>query len=381
MNENGEQANPPLYDNLVHEPRAHNHINMNGNDRAHNQPPNQNRRQIPVMRLENNDHVPQNANGTLQARHAINAIPICDGSPVSVSKFTRSLRLISAKLRPNEDQNLLILLGGRLAGVALDHYHRNVGEYLTIEDLIADFKFRFGDNVNIATSLGNIRTDRMVRGDSVSQFADKIESAVSRAKTQIDNNAGLGPEEIDTLRDLVDTTALEHFLDSLLPDLEVRTKIMRPATLASAITFAIDVETKLRKTDSDFLNISKRIKNVNLNQQTNHCVIHGNCGHTTDACRELQKYSTQRNSRSTVQNPEPNRNYGRNFGNNYNDRYENRRPNNGYRPEQNYNNQNNRRDNMNAGRFSQNRYPECDQRPNNNFSPRNNYPQSSQGYR
>lgn len=383
MNGDIEQIDPPLYDNILHNQPANNPAaNMNGEHGLHHPPQNNIRRQIPVLRPDNNDYVPQNANGTLLARHATNAIPICDGSPVSVSKFTRSLRHISMNLRPNEEQNLLILLGGRLAGVALDHYYRNLPEYNSIEDLIADFKFRFGDNINIATLLGNIRGEQMVQGDTVSHFADKIESAVSRAKCQIDNNADLGPEEIDTLKDLVDSTALEHFLDSLLPDLEVRTKIMRPATLPSAITIAIEVESKIRKSKSDFTNLIKRTKNINLNTQSNHCVIHGNCNHTTDQCRELSKMSSQRNSRPSNQNPELNRTYGGNYtGNNYNDRYENRRPNNGYRPERNYNNQNYRRDTPNTGGFTQNRYSDRDQRPNNNFTPRNNYSQNPQGFR
>lgn len=310
-------------------------------------------------RLANNDRVPQIANGTLEARHVINAIPICDGSPVSISKFTRSLRHISANLHPNEQRNLLILLGGRLVGVALDHYYRNVSEYNTIEDLIADFKYRFGDNINIAKLLGNIRNERMFQGDTVSHFADRIESAVSRAKCQLDNNAEFGPQQIDTLMDLVDSTALEHFLDFLLPDLEVRTKIMRPETLPTAITAAIEVEAKLRNNNIDCANFTKGRFTKNYPDQSFYCVIHGNCNHDTDQCRELSNMVSQRNTlRRATPNFEPYRNFEKNFDdNNYDILLQHSR--NNYNPNEynrGYNNPSNNQNlddhNSNRGRYN-----------------------------
>lgn len=105
------------------------------------------------------NNVPQNANCTLQAQHAIKAIPACDGSPASVEKFTRCSKYVTVLITelyhsgPNEEQNLLILLGTRLTEIASDHCYTNLSKYASIRDLIPDFKIRFGENMSIATKL------------------------------------------------------------------------------------------------------------------------------------------------------------------------------------------------------------------------------------
>lgn len=321
------------------------------------------------------------ANRTLLARHAVNALPICNGTPNSVNNFIRSLRHIAANVRPDEENNFLILIGSRLTGIASDHYFRRLANYHDVEALINDFRVRFSDTSNTALLLSNIRNEKMHANDTVSTFADRVEAAMSRAKSHIENNDALNANEVETLINLIDTTTLQHFLDSLKPEIEIRTKILNPNTISTAISAALEIENTLLQNQTQNSYTLPNIQNLTITKRKQNCLIHGNCGHSTDTCRQLTATLSQTNQRNQTQNNFPNPGKPNNYS-----RPSNYQPNN-YNRQNNYQpNTYNRNNNYQANTFPQNnqtnfrnqnfpnRNYERQPRPQNNFPQRQSYP-------
>lgn len=143
----------------------------------------------------------------------------------------------------------------------------------------------------------------MYSTDTVSTFANRVELAASRAKTHIENDDTLDNNEVDTLKSLIDTTTLQHFLDFLRPEIEIRTKILTPNSLSAAITAAIEVENTLVQ------NQQRQTQNIFPNSRRRKvCMIHGNGGHSTENCRQVTAALAQTNARQNTTNRIPNLN-------------------------------------------------------------------------
>lgn len=149
-------------------------------------------------------------NRFFHARHAINAIPTCDGSANSV---TPALRHVAGTSIICEERALMVLLGSRLAGPARDYYYRNLCTYNSIEGLINDFRQRFGDITDVATALNKLKNEQMLINDNLSSFSNRLDAAIAQAKNCVDNQDYSDQNSRRNYYALIESTAVRHFLD------------------------------------------------------------------------------------------------------------------------------------------------------------------------
>ena len=142
----------------------------------------------------------------------------------------------------------------------------------------------------------------MTANDTVLTYSARLEAAVARAKSCINNTPDLDATTNVSRRDTINETALDQFLKGLRFNIGVETRLAKPTNLSVAINIAKRIER-----DLDFVSLPQQASiSASRPPARRPCLIHKTYGHSTDECRTAierlaprQNYTHFRNDKNS----------------------------------------------------------------------------------
>ena len=179
---------------------------------------------------------------TMAMQAAITSIPIFDGKNIPLKDFIQDIRNADADIPGNQKESFIKKVLSKLRGSARNSTYGVA--FTSIDDLVKHLKQRFAPGKNFSYYNAQLNDLRMVQGDSVGDFRDKLNILLMGAENALKEEKGQSFKS-DMMVPMKEA-AIDIFIRGLPAHISSGVDACHPTDLDMAYKEAVRIESRIR---------------------------------------------------------------------------------------------------------------------------------------